>query len=120
MIVSRTSWIACLSALAGVAALVPSKAQAQCGDGGYYQPAPTYYAPQTYYAPPTYYAPQTYYAPRAPIVYYDSPRVYRSYSIGVNVGHRDYYQGHRDYRHDYRRSEGHRPVYRHYTGHDRH
>lgn len=109
MTIPRTSWIACLGVLAAVATVAPSKAQAQCGDGGYYQPAPTYYAPQTYYAPPTYYAPQTYYAPRAPVVYYDSPRVYRSYSVGVSVGHGQYYRGHRDYGRDY----GHRQVYPH-------
>lgn len=105
MIVPRTNLIACLAVLTGVAALAPSKAQAQCGNGGYYQPAPTYYQPRAYYAPPTYYAPPQ-------VVYYDTPRVHRSYSGSVNVGYGHYYRGHRDYGH-YGRDYGHRQVYRH-------
>lgn len=119
MIVPRTNLIACLAVLAGVVALAPSKAQAQCGDGGYYQPATTYYEPQTYYAPPTQFAPQTYYAPPQ-VVYYGTPRVYRSYSASVNVGHGHYYRGHRDghYARDYRHGGGHDGSYRQ-GGHSR-
>ena len=120
MIVPRTNLVACLGVLAGVVALAPSKAQAQYGDGGYYQPAPTYYEPQTYYAPPTYYAPQTYYA-QPQVTYYDTPRGYNSYSVDVSVGHGQYYRGHRDYGHydrDYRHGGGHYGSYRH-GGHHR-
>lgn len=106
MIVPRTSLLACLGALAGVAALTSSKAQAQCAGGGYYEPAP-----HVVYSP-VYYGEPTYYARRAPVVYYDSPRVYRSYSVGVSVGHGPYYGGHRDYGH-YGRDYGDRRVYRH-------
>lgn len=108
MIVPRTGLIACFGALAGVAALAPSKAQAQCAGGGYYEPAP-----RVVYSPPVYYSEPTYYAPRAPVVYHNSPRVYRSYSVGVNVGHGQYSRGNRDYGRDY----GHRQAYRHQSRH---
>lgn len=114
MIVNPTSLIAFLGVLAGVAVLSPSKAQAQCTGGGYYEPTA-----RVVYNPPVYYGAPTYYAPQPRVVYYDSPRVYRSYSVGVNIGHHDYRGGHAYYGHDgrnYGRDYGHRRS----SHHDRH